>query len=132
VVITNQSGIARGLFDLGALEAMHAKMRTLLAELNGQIEAIYFCPHGPDSNCDCRKPKPGLFLNFARDIGRDLAQIYAVGDSYRDIEAALAAGAQPLLVKTGKGCTTLQNHPQLTVPIFENLYEAATYIASQG
>ena len=132
VVITNQSGIARGLFDVSALQAMHAKMELLLAALNGRIDAIYFCPHGPDSNCDCRKPKPGLFLNFAHDKHSDLAQVYAVGDSYRDIEAALAAGARPILVKTGKGFKTLQNHPQLNLPIFENLYDAATYIVSQG
>jgi len=132
VVITNQSGIARGLFDLAELEAMHAKMQMLLAELNGQIDAIYFCPHGPDSACDCRKPKPGLFLKFAHDKNSDLTQVYAVGDSYRDVAAALAAGARPLLVKTGKGHKTLQHHPQLNLPIFENLYDAATYIVSQS
>lgn len=132
VIVTNQSGIGRGLFDLAALEAMHAKLRQLLAELNGRIDAIYFCPHAPDAHCRCRKPKPGMFLDFAKDQNVDLAQVYAVGDSYRDIEAAQAAGAQPLLVKTGKGGKTLQNHPQLNLPIFENLYEAASYIVSKG
>lgn len=130
IVITNQSGIARGLFDLATLEAMHSKMRQMLTEIGGQIEAIYFCPHGPDEHCSCRKPKPGLFAAFAKDKQIDLKNIFSVGDSYRDIEASIAAGAQPILVKTGKGLKTLQDHPQLNLPIFENLYDAARYIVS--
>ncbi len=130
VVITNQSGIARGLFDLATLELMHDKMRTKLAEAGGCIESIYFCPHGPDEHCFCRKPLPGLFEYFAQDKQIDLKKVYSVGDSYRDIEASIAAGAQPMLVKTGKGLKTLQDRPQLNLPIFENLYDAAKYIVS--
>ncbi|MDD2762198.1 MAG: D-glycero-beta-D-manno-heptose 1,7-bisphosphate 7-phosphatase [Methylomonas sp.] len=132
VVITNQSGVARGLFDASALEAMHDKMRLMTAEAGGRIEAIYSCTHGPEDDCRCRKPKPGLFEAFARDKRVDLKDVYAIGDSYRDIEAGLAAGARPLLVKTGKGLKTLKHHPQLDIPIFENLYDAANYIVSQG
>ncbi|MGY6274105.1 D-glycero-beta-D-manno-heptose 1,7-bisphosphate 7-phosphatase [Methylomonas sp. MgM2] len=132
VVITNQSGISRGLFDLATLDAMHDKMRRLLTQAGGRIEAIYVCPHGPDDGCDCRKPKPGLFLAFAKDMQVDLSDVYAIGDSYRDIEAASAAGAKPILVKTGKGQKTLKQHPQINIPTFENLYEAATHIVSQS
>ncbi|QPK62357.1 D-glycero-beta-D-manno-heptose 1,7-bisphosphate 7-phosphatase [Methylomonas sp. LL1] len=130
VVISNQSGIARGLFDLAALEAMHDKLRRMLAEMGGRIEAIYFCPHGPEDHCTCRKPKPGLFEAFAQEKRIDLTNVYSVGDSYRDIEASLAAGAKPMLVKTGKGRQTIHNHPQLKLPIFDNLYDAATHIVS--
>lgn len=132
VVITNQSGIARGLFDLATLELMHDKMRQMLAVMGGHIEAIYFCPHGPNDVCECRKPKPGLFMQFATDKQVDLNNVYSVGDSFRDIAASVAAGAQPILVKTGKGLKTQQNHPELNIPIFENLYDATSYILSKG
>lgn len=130
VVISNQSGVGRGLFDLATLEAIHAKMRQMVCSAGGSIEAIYFCPHGPDDDCSCRKPKQGLFEAFAADRQVDLTHVYSIGDSFRDIEAALAAGAKPMLVKTGKGQKTLKNHPQLNLPIFENLYDAATHIVS--
>ena len=132
VVITNQSGVARGLFDLAALETMHDKMRRLVIQAGGQIEAIYVCPHGPEESCNCRKPKPGMFQAFANDMQVDLSDVYAIGDSYRDIEAASLAGAKPILVKTGKGEKTLKQHPLLNIPIFENLYDAATHIVSQS
>lgn len=132
VVITNQSGIARGLFDLATLEAMHDKMRRLAHLAGGNIEVVYFCPHGPDDACSCRKPKPGLFQVFAQDKQTDLKNVYAVGDSFRDIEASIAAGARPILVKTGKGQKTSDQHPQLNIPIFDNLYDAATYIVSNS
>ncbi len=132
VIITNQSGIGRGLFDLAALDAMHAKMQGMLASLGGQIEAIYFCPHGPNEGCICRKPKPGLFEAFAKQQQLSLDKVYSIGDSYRDIQASIAAGAKPVLVKTGKGLITLQKHPQLELPVFENLYDAARHIISKG
>ncbi len=130
VVISNQSGVARGLFDIGTLETIHAKMRRMAFEAGGSIDAIYFCPHGPDDHCDCRKPKPGLFEAFAADSQANLKNVYAIGDSMRDAQAAEAAGAKPILVKTGKGLKTIADHPQLKLPIFENLYEAATHIVS--
>ena len=130
VVITNQSGIARGLFSLEILTAIHRKMQQLTLAAGGLIEAIYFCPHGPGSDCSCRKPKPGLFQTFAQDKQVALANIYSVGDSLRDLQASLAVGAKPILVKTGKGQQTLLENPDLNVPIFENLYDAANYIVS--
>ncbi len=130
VVISNQSGIARGLFDLAALEAIHAKMHELVDLVGGSIEAIYFCPHGPNDSCDCRKPKDGLFRRFAGATNADLSRTYAIGDSLRDIQAAESAGAKPILVRTGKGEKTAIDNPQLNVPIFDNLYDAATHIVS--
>ena len=132
VVISNQSGIARGLFDLATLEAIHAKMRRMANEAGGDIDSLYFCPHGPDDHCDCRKPKDGLFRRFAADTLADLRDVYAVGDSLRDLEAAESAGAKPILVKTGKGAKTALNHPELTCPVFDNLYDAANFIVSQS
>lgn len=132
VVITNQSGVARGLFDLATLDAMHDKMRQLTTQAGGHIEAIYACIHGPDEDCDCRKPKPGLFHTFAKDKHIDLHDVYAIGDSFRDIEAAQIAGARPILVKTGKGLKTLKHHPEFNFPVFENLYDAAIHIVSQS
>lgn len=129
-VITNQSGIARGLYDLSTLKAIHEKMQQMVNAAGGSIETIYFCPHGPDSDCLCRKPKPGLFNSFAKDKNIDLQDVYSIGDSLRDIQASIAANANPILVKTGNGRQTLQDNPQLCIPIFENLYDAATYIVS--
>lgn len=127
-ILTNQSGLARGLFDAATLGSIHAKLRAAVAEAGGHIEAILHCPHGPEDACECRKPKPGLFHAFAQRYGVDLAGIPAVGDSYRDLQAAQAVGAAPILVETGKGARTLARHRDLDVPVFSNLYEAAQYI----
>jgi len=129
-VITNQSGLARGLFDEAMLESIHAKMRQLCLEKGGTIESIYVCPHGPGSACYCRKPKPGLLQAFAAEHNVDLKSIAFIGDSLRDIQAAQAAGAKPVLVKTGKGRKTQTNNPELTIPVFENLYDAAKHLLS--
>ena len=131
VVVTNQSGIARGLFDEAMLEQIHTKMQTLVHEKGGLISAIYYCPHGPDDICACRKPKAGMLLDFARDYTIDLVDIPVVGDSLRDLQAAKTVGALPILVKTGKGEDTLLKNPQLTTLVFENLYEAAKFIIAR-
>lgn len=132
IVVSNQSGVARGLLDLATLDAIHAKMQQMTAEAGGTIEAIYFCPHGPEDVCDCRKPKAGLFRRFSADYQTELDQVYAIGDSLRDLQAAEAAGAKPILVKTGKGEKTLGNHPELNCPIFDTLYDAANFIVTQS
>jgi D-glycero-D-manno-heptose 1,7-bisphosphate phosphatase len=129
-VITNQSGVARGLFDDAMLEKIHAKMRQMTAEQGGKIDAIYFCPHGPDDGCTCRKPKPGLLESFAAEKNVDLTGMTVIGDSLRDIQSAQAVGASPILVKTGKGQKTLTDNPDLNIPVFENLYAAAKHITS--
>ena len=131
IVVTNQSGVARGLFDESMLDQIHAKMHRLVSEHDGQISAIYFCPHGADSACECRKPKAGLLKTFAADFDADLTSIAVIGDSLRDLQAAELVGAIPILVKTGKGQKTLLNNPQLTILVFENLYDAAKYIISR-
>ena len=131
VVITNQSGIARGLFDRAALEKIHDKMRSLVEKSGGKIAAIYICPHGPADHCACRKPKAGLLEQFAREQNVRLSNIPLIGDAQRDIEAALAVGARPILVRTGKGEKTLAAHPQLTIPVFKDLYDAAQSLLSE-
>jgi D-glycero-D-manno-heptose 1,7-bisphosphate phosphatase len=128
VVISNQSGIAREYYSLVTLNAMHDKMQRLLAEKGGKIEAIYFCPHAPNKHCLCRKPKTGLLELFSREKNYPLKNIFFVGDSLSDIKAAEAVCALPLLVKTGKGLKTLSENPYLTIPIFNNLYDATTFI----
>jgi len=127
-VITNQSGVARGFFDEATLGQIHAKMQQLVQEYGGQIASVYYCPHGPDSDCRCRKPKPGLLEQFAADWQVALADTVMIGDSFRDVQAAWAAGAKAILVKTGKGKQTLADNPQLDIPIFDSLYDAAQFI----
>ncbi len=128
VVITNQSALARGYYDMETLTNIHSKMFNLLGEKGGKIEGIFFCPHGPDDGCHCRKPAPGLFEELARRSGRDLHGVPAVGDSLRDLVAAAQVGALPVLVKTGKGRRTLKemaHEPLLQrvphVPVYKDL-----------
>jgi D-glycero-D-manno-heptose 1,7-bisphosphate phosphatase len=130
IVITNQSGVARGLFSEQTLHAIHTKMRQAVMAHGGQIDAIYFCPHQGSDQCECRKPKIGLLTQFAQDYAVDLTGVYFIGDSLRDIQAAQQAGAQPILVKTGNGLKTLQEHADIltTVLTFGTLYDAAQYI----
>lgn len=103
VVATNQSGLARGLFDMAGLNAIHARMNRELAAVGGRIDAVFFCPHGPDHGCGCRKPLPGLFEMIGERYGVDLSESHAVGDSLRDLQAGAAAGCATHLVRTGKG-----------------------------
>lgn len=119
-IASNQSGVARGLYDLKTLAAIHQKMQTSLAAVGGTIDAIFFCPHHPDDRCTCRKPKTGLFQQIARHFQLLLVDVPAVGDSLRDLEAAQAVGCQPLLVLTGNGQETLKKIKN-TVPVFDNL-----------
>jgi D-glycero-D-manno-heptose 1,7-bisphosphate phosphatase len=105
-VATNQSGIGRGLFDMPTLNAIHDKMHKSLAQVGGRVDAIFFCPHTNDANCECRKPKSGMIEEIATRFGVSLKGVPAVGDSLRDLEAAGRLGAQPYLVLTGKGAKT--------------------------
>ena len=105
-VASNQSGLARGLFDRNALRAMHRKLRRLVVGAGGRIDRIVVCPHGPDDGCDCRKPAPALLLQLADHYGVSLEGTPAIGDSLRDLQAAEAAGAKPILVRTGNGRKT--------------------------
>lgn len=103
VVATNQSGIARGLFDMQTLNAIHAEMHRAVGQAGGRIDAVFFCPHAADSNCECRKPRPGLLREIGSRLDVDLKGVPMVGDSLRDVQAAAAVGAKPWLVLTGKG-----------------------------
>lgn len=105
-VITNQSGIAAGRYSINTLNRIHRKMLDDLQPRGGDLSAIFFCPHAPDANCECRKPKPGMFLELAERLRCNLAEVCALGDSLRDLQAARAAGAQPALVETGNGRET--------------------------
>lgn len=131
VVASNQSGIGRGLFDMGALNAINDKMYRALAQVGGRIDALFYCPHAAESDCDCRKPKPGMFLDIAQRFNVALAGVPSVGDSLRDLQAAAAAGAQPILVLTGKGAKTKSAGamPDNTI-VFSNLAEAVRHIVS--
>lgn len=124
VVASNQSGLARGLFDFDTLNRIHEKMHRALAEVGGSIDAIFFCPHGPEDNCECRKPKAGLFQDIARRMGVSLQDVPAIGDSLRDLQAAQSVGAQPILVLTGKGMNTfkqLGTESASSIPVYANL-----------
>ncbi|MDH5300146.1 MAG: D-glycero-beta-D-manno-heptose 1,7-bisphosphate 7-phosphatase [Gammaproteobacteria bacterium] len=127
-VATNQSGIARGLFTVETLQAMHAKFRALLAAEGGKVDAIYYCDHGPAEDCNCRKPLPGMYLQAAADFDADLRDVPVIGDSFRDLEAALAVNARPIAVKTGKGERTLESHAAVlkekNIPVYDNLASA--------
>jgi len=122
VVATNQSGIARGLLDMVTLNAIHAKMHKAVAAAGGRIEAVFYCPHAADVKCRCRKPETGMLEEIAVRYGCDLAGVPAVGDSLRDMQAAAGMGAQPMLVKTGKGEKTLvAGGLPAGTPVFESL-----------
>ncbi len=130
-IATNQSGIGRGLFDKSQLEAMHDKLNRLVEAEGGHIEAIYYCPHLPEDNCQCRKPRPGLLTQIGAHAGSSLESVPVVGDSLRDLEAAIAVGARPVLVMTGKGSNTYtmlrKTNPKLldTIDCYPSLAEFA-------
>lgn len=108
VVATNQSGLGRGLFDMATLNAIHNKMHKAVNQLGGRIDAVFYCPHAQDAGCSCRKPQPGMLLEIAERFRLTLAGVPAIGDSLRDLQAASAAGARPILVLTGKGQQTVK------------------------
>lgn len=102
VVATNQAGIGRGMIDMASINAVHAHMNRELMTHGGRIDAVFFCPHAPEEECDCRKPQPGMVLDIGRRYGADLSQVPMVGDTLRDLQAAAAAGCPPHLVLTGR------------------------------
>jgi D-glycero-D-manno-heptose 1,7-bisphosphate phosphatase len=133
VVATNQSGVGRGLFDMEVLQAMHDKMARAVAAVGGEIAAIFFCPHTPEDHCDCRKPKTGLLQQIAARFQADLHGVPAIGDSLRDIQAAQAVGATPILVRTGKGERTLERGEGLVgVPVYADLAAAVEALLKEA
>jgi D-glycero-D-manno-heptose 1,7-bisphosphate phosphatase len=135
VVASNQSGLGRGLFDVAALNAIHAKMHSMLAAVGGRIDAVFYCPHAPEEACTCRKPAPGLFEQIAERYGVSLAGMPSVGDSARDLVAAVAVGCAPHVVLTGKAAGfTAQSlptsYPVHTV-VHADLAAFADYLVAQ-
>ena len=132
VIITNQSGIARGIFPESLVHQIHKKMIAELASGGAWIDAIYFCPHKKEDACDCRKPKPGLLERAASEHGLDLPASWVVGDRYADVEMAHRAGASGILVMTGYGRGELELHrakwPKQPDELAENLKEAVRRI----
>ncbi len=131
-VASNQSGLARGYFDRAALDAMHAKFEALLDDAGGCVDRIEICPHGPDDDCDCRKPLPGMINRLIDHYAVEPRDVIVVGDSRRDLEAAVAAGARPVLVRTGNGTKTeaTLDGPLKTTPVFDSLAALARYIGT--
>ena len=128
VVASNQSGIGRGLFETDTMIAIHDKMLKALAQVGGRVDAIFFCPHTNADNCDCRKPKPGMLLRAARELGIDLAQSWMVGDRWRDVDCGHAAGCRTIFIDYGYA-ETLRQQPEFRCG---SLLEAARVILGGG
>ncbi len=121
-VATNQSGLDRGLLSIEALHAVHRRMHEAVAKHGGRLDLVVFCPHAEATECDCRKPAPGMFYTIAERLGVAPADTVAVGDSLRDVQAAMAAAARPVIVRTGKGQRTLDDNKGLEhVQAFDDL-----------
>ena len=132
VVVTNQSGAARGYFPPSLVDEVHGHLENLLAQAGARVDAIYACLHAPDAGCPCRKPRPGLLLEAARDLNLDLTRSYLVGDRYADMDTAANAGVQGILVLTGYGLGEYEQFQALKQPgpthIAPNLLEAVDFI----
>ena len=137
VVVTSQAGMAQGIVTEEFLEEAHGVMAQRVAEAGGRIDAFYFCPHHPDAavakyrtECECRKPKPGMILNASRDLSLDLARSFTVGDRWRDIQMGQTAGTRGVLVETGYGKTEALKRPAhiAEVPVVANLIDATSLI----
>ena len=121
-IAANHPGIAKGYYSEEDLQLMNEKMQRMLSSRGASVDGIFYCPHGPEANCICRKPKPGLLYQIARKFDVDLTRTVLVGDSVTDIQAAKMANALPALVRTGNGEYTMQNFPDaLDVPVYEDL-----------
>jgi len=135
VIASNQSGIARGYLDLDTLEKMHDKLALTLESHQVAIDKIYFCPHGPDDECACRKPKPAMMFEALSDFACLPQQALVIGDSIRDLQAAHRAGIESLLVKTGKGENSVkklaEEAPFYQAPICDDLAHAVQLILQQ-
>ena len=140
IVVTNQSGIGRGLFTEDSLRDIHARMVSEIVAAGGKIDAVYYCPHHPEAGCECRKPKPGMLTRAVREHNIELSSAYLIGDSTTDIEAGRSVGAQTLLVLTGLGQKSYHHYIN-TKPsgradknghrpdkIFTNLYTATRWL----
>lgn len=137
VVLTNQSGVGRGLFNADMLGKIHVRMIDYIQQYGGKIQCILFCPHRPEDGCDCRKPRTGLYDELSERLAVSLKGVFSVGDSVRDLVAAQQAGAQPILVKTGNGKKSLKEinkNPELglsEVAVFDSLARFTDHLLSE-
>jgi len=142
VLVTNQSGVARGYFPEKLVQELHATLERLLAREGARLDAIYYCPHHPDVgppglrlDCDCRKPRTGMLDRAAVDLGIDVARSYMIGDTFRDVKCAQAAGALAIMVQTGYGKGELEYHPDRgrVIPDHQasDLLDAAAWIVTR-
>jgi D-glycero-D-manno-heptose 1,7-bisphosphate phosphatase len=137
ILATNQSGLAEGLLDLDELEAVHSQLTEAVEAAGGELGAIFYCPHGPDDHCKCRKPQAGMLDAIEAEFNTSVAGAAVIGDGLEDIQAALAKGGEPLLVKTGRGAETLaalqsDKRPELEdLKVFDNLAAAVDYLVQQ-
>jgi D-glycero-D-manno-heptose 1,7-bisphosphate phosphatase len=136
VLVTNQSGVARGLYTEELVEEVHSRLNDMLDEGGAHLDGVYYCPHGLAGGCDCRKPKPGMLLQAERDLEVDLARSYVIGDTYSDLEMAWNVGARAALVLTGYGRGNYEHHrhqwarqPDKVAP---DLYAAVAEIVREG
>ena len=131
VLITNQAGVGRGYFSESLVHQVHDALRTELARYDARLDAVYFCPHHPDTGCECRKPRPGMLIRAGQELGIDLARSYVIGDRYLDVDAAHAAGTRCVMVMTGLGRAEYQqfkDRPQQPEFVAENLLDAVELI----
>jgi D-glycero-D-manno-heptose 1,7-bisphosphate phosphatase len=135
IVVTNQSGVARGYFTLAEVEALHRCIQKRLRAFGTEIDGFFVCPHHPDlgvgeyrKRCACRKGEPGLLLQAAVDFGIDLSRSYMIGDKPADMEAGTRAGCRPILVLTGYGIETARKLKSAGIPAFDSLDKAADFI----
>ncbi len=134
IVVTNQSGIARGYYDEAAVHRLHNHVDAELARFGARVDAYYFCPHHPEygigdygKECECRKPKPGMLFRAAADFSLNLAESYMIGDKLLDVQAGLNAGCRSLLVSTGYGAEAAAGLPE-GIPVYDDLLAAARAI----
>ena len=122
VIVTNQSGIGRKLFTIEAFNEIHMKMNTHLAQFGGVIDAVFFCPHLPKDDCNCRKPKPGLYNDVSERLRTPLNKVFCIGDKMTDIKAIQSAGGKPVLVRTGNGQNEIdQGLVPDGIPVYDDL-----------
>ena len=130
VVVSNQSGLARGLFEWAALDAIHEEMIRQVEAAGGRIAGLFICPHGPAEGCDCRKPRPGLLRQVEAELGASVLDAPLVGDKPSDLQLARVAGCQPILVRTGKGLSTEREADLAGVLVFNDLSAVADHLVA--
>jgi D-glycero-D-manno-heptose 1,7-bisphosphate phosphatase len=131
-VVTNQSGVGRGLYDEATLAKIHEHMRARVRTAGGELAGVYYCPHLPDAGCECRKPKPGMFRALERELGVSVVGAPYIGDRLSDVEAAEGVGARPILVRTGTGAATVALLGARRVPVFDDLAAAARSLLAEA